>query len=127
MCGIPHIMGFEGKYGLSVVTSGGGDEPPVRAYMSRFLMATGIVSAGEVRATMGLVRGDDMPADIATRAESLGRKLVNAWRNQAEPDPAVKRDMDEFRERMRQLMLWKKDEWPWEFRYRVENRGLEQG
>jgi multimeric flavodoxin WrbA len=35
-CGVIHCMAFEGKYGASVVTSGGGDEKPIAEYMNHF-------------------------------------------------------------------------------------------
>ncbi len=36
-CGILHCIGFEGKYGASVITSGGGDEAPIAEFMNHFL------------------------------------------------------------------------------------------
>ncbi|HZE21311.1 MAG TPA: flavodoxin family protein, partial [Desulfobaccales bacterium] len=36
-----HCLGFHGKYGASVVTSGGGDEEPIAGYLNHFLMITG--------------------------------------------------------------------------------------
>lgn len=39
---IIHCLGFQGRYGDSVVTSGGGDEGPIAEYMNPLLMITGI-------------------------------------------------------------------------------------
>jgi multimeric flavodoxin WrbA len=51
-CGsMVHCLGFHGKYGAAVVTSGGGDEEPIGAYLNHFMMITGIQSAGSVWAT----------------------------------------------------------------------------
>ena len=76
-----HCIGFHGKYGASVVTSGGGDEEPIADYMNHFMMITGIQSVGSVWATMGLIFGDKFPEDITTRALDLGKRLVTAWKN----------------------------------------------
>ncbi|MCB2188794.1 MAG: flavodoxin family protein [Deltaproteobacteria bacterium] len=111
-----HCLGFAGKYGAAVVTSGGGDEEPIAEYLNQFLMMTGITPVGAVWATMGLIQGDEFPADIAGRADALGQRLVRAWRDQ-EQFPEVAARMAEFKERMRQLMLWRQDEWPWEYAY----------
>ena len=62
--GMIHCLGFHGKYGASVVTSGGGDEGPIAEYMNHFLMITGIQSVGSVWATMGSIFGDDFPEEI---------------------------------------------------------------
>lgn len=118
-----HCLGFHGKYGASVVTSGGGDEGPIAEYMNHFLMITGIQSVGSVWATMGLIFGDDFPEDIADRARDLGRRLVVAWRNQ-ESFPEIQEKMAAFKERMRQLMEYRKDEWPFEYQYWQNNWGL---
>jgi multimeric flavodoxin WrbA len=118
-----HCLGFHGKYGASVVTSGGGDEGPIAEYMNHFLMITGIQSVGSVWATMGLIFGDDIPEDIAGRARDLGRRLVAAWRNQ-ESFPEIQEKMADFKERMRQLMEYRKDEWPFEYQYWQNNWGL---
>jgi multimeric flavodoxin WrbA len=118
-----HCLGFHGKYGASVVTSGGGDEGPIAEYMNHFLMITGIQSVGSVWATMGLIFGDDFPEDIAGRARDLGRRLVAAWRNQ-ESFPEIQEKMAVFKERMRQLMEYRKDEWSFEYQYWQDNWGL---
>ncbi|MBU0544582.1 MAG: flavodoxin family protein [Proteobacteria bacterium] len=60
-CGIIHCMAFEGKYGASIVTSGGGDEKPIVDYMNHFLITTGMHPVGSVWATMG-----DLPENLFT-------------------------------------------------------------
>jgi multimeric flavodoxin WrbA len=117
-----HCLGFEGKYGATVVTSGGGDEEPIAEYMDHFLMTTGIQSVGSVWATMGLIR-EHFPADIKDRALRLGRRLVQAWRNK-EDFPELQQKMALFKERMRLLMVYRKEDWPFEYEYWKKNRGL---
>jgi hypothetical protein len=77
-----HCLGVYGKYGASVVTSGGGDEEAIAEYLNHFLMITGSQSVGSLWATMGLIFGNDFPEDISSRALDLGKRLVQAWRNQ---------------------------------------------
>ncbi|MGB8991896.1 MAG: flavodoxin family protein [Desulfobaccales bacterium] len=123
-CGsMVHCLGFHGKYGASVVTSGGGDEEPIADYLNHFLMLTGIQSVGSVWATMSLMVGDTFPEDIARRALGLGQRLVQAWRNQ-ETFPEIQGKMASFKDRMRQLMAYRKEEWPYEYEYWQKNWGL---
>ena len=122
-CGILHIMGFESKYGASVVTSGGGDEEPVAAYMNHFMVTTGITPVGSVWATMGALTDDEFTKDILDSAGDLGRKLVHDWKNKIE-SPEVTAGKTEFMKRMRQLMTYRKDEWPYEHEYWKKYRGL---
>jgi multimeric flavodoxin WrbA len=116
-CGVVHLMQFEGKYGAAVVTSGGGDEAPVAEYMNHFLITTGIRPVGAVWATMGAL------PDGRESARRLGHDLVQAWQTGA-VDPAAEQIMAAFRERMRQLMLWRRQEWPYEYEYWKSHRGL---
>jgi multimeric flavodoxin WrbA len=123
-CGIIHCLGFEGKYGASVVTSGGGDEPPIAEYMNRFLITTGVVPVGAVWATMGTISGDGFPDAIAQSARNLGAKLVTAAEKKEMP-PDVQAEMNAFSERMKRLMQYRKKEWPYEYAYWRQHRGLE--
>jgi multimeric flavodoxin WrbA len=124
-CGsMVHCLGFHGKYGASVVTSGGGDEEPIADYLNHFLMLTGIQSVGSVWATMGLIFADTFPEDIARRALDLGQRLVQAWRNK-EVFPEIQAKMTAFKERMRQLMEYRQEEWPYEYDYWKKTWGLE--
>ena len=123
-CGVIHLMEFEGKYGASVVTSGGGDEAPIAEYMNHFLITTGIRPVGAVWATMGALIDDNFTDDICKHAQKLGEDLVRAWKN-GTIDPSTENTMAAFRERMRQLMLWRKQQWPYEYEYWRSHRGLE--
>jgi multimeric flavodoxin WrbA len=114
--GTIHCLGFHGKYGASVVTSGGGDEEAIAEYMNHFLMITGIQSVGSVWATMSLICGDDFPEEIAIRALALGKRLVQAWSNK-ESFPEIQEKMADFKERMKKLMEYRKEEWPFEHEY----------
>jgi len=123
-CGVVHCLGFEGKYGASVVTSGGGDEKPIADYMNHFLAITGAIPVGSVWATMAEIEGHNFPQNIKKKAFTLGEKLVTAWRNKEripEWDPVT----SQFRERMRSLILWRRQEWPHEYQYWKDCRGLD--
>jgi multimeric flavodoxin WrbA len=115
-CGIVHCLGFEGKYGASVVTSGGGDEPPIADYMNHFLITAGIVPVGGVWATMGAISGDELPSEIREKAFDLGRELVTAWKSKSRPSE-VAETMNAFRSRMETLMRYREKEWPYEYEY----------
>jgi multimeric flavodoxin WrbA len=119
-----HCLGFHGKYGACVVTSGGGDEEPIAEYMKHFLMTTGIQSVGAIWATMGLISGEEFPEDIANQSKGLGQRLVQAWKNQ-EVFPDIQARMAAFKERMRQLMLYRREDWPYEYEYWQKHWGLE--
>jgi multimeric flavodoxin WrbA len=122
-CGAVHLQSFEGKYGAAVVTSGGGDEAPIADYMNRFLAACGAVPVGSVWATMGQIQGYDFPPDTREKALALGRRLVEAFEaGESSPDYAWL--TLQFKERMRSLMNWRKDEWPYEYEYWKAHKGL---
>jgi len=123
-CQAIHCLAFEGKYGVSVVTSGGGDEAPIAQYMNHFMMITGIRPVGAVWAAMGGIETEAFPDDIRNQAFELGKTLVSSWKEKvisAENENTIR----DFKERMRSLMLWRKAEWPYEYQYWMKHRGLE--
>jgi multimeric flavodoxin WrbA len=122
-CGVIHCMAFEGKYGASVVTSGGGDENPIAEYMNHFLMTTGIWPIGSVWATMGRISGETFPVEIQKKALRLGERLVHYWKRKRIPLRTDK-NMGLFRERMRALILYRKGQWPYEYEYWTSHRNL---
>ncbi len=122
-CGVIHCQGFEGKYGVAVVTSGGGDEAPIADYMQHFLATTGATPVGSVWATMGQIQDYNFPPELREKAFTLGEKLVKAWRDK-EISPEYKKISREFKKRMRSLMIWRREEWPYEYEYWRTHRGL---
>jgi multimeric flavodoxin WrbA len=126
-CGVLHTMGFEGKYGASVVTSGGGDEEPIAEYMNHFLAITGVVPVGSVWATMASISGDGFPDEIKNKARDLGKNLALAIQNKTSIPKNVMEEMNAFRERMEGLLLWRKDEWPFEYEYLMKKQGAKTG
>jgi multimeric flavodoxin WrbA len=115
-----HCRSLTGKYGVSVVTSGGGDEEPICDFMNHFLIMTGAVPVGSVWATMGLIEGDEFPDEIRQKAFDLGKKLVETWKAKTVPQDTAERLAD-FHERMKMLMTYRKDEWPFEYNHWLEH------
>ena len=120
-CGVVHRLGFEGRYGAAVVTSGGGNEKPIAEAMNYFLIKTGIGPVGEVWATMINVGEQDFPEDITNQALTLGKNIVAAVKNKIKTKK-VERRMQAFRKRMQSLVLSRKDEWSYEYKYWQEKR-----
>ena len=120
--GIIHCMAFWGKYGASVVTSGGGDEKAVAACMNRFLVVTGAVPVGAAGANMSAMPEGDFTPEVKEKARVLGGKLVRAWRAGTVPSGIAKR-RDNFKGRMLSLMKYRGKDWPYEVRYWREKRG----
>jgi multimeric flavodoxin WrbA len=123
-CGVIHTMAFDGKYGASIVTSGGGDEEPIAEYMNRFLITTGISPVGAVWATMGGIADGQFPDDIKEEAAALGARLVESCRSKA-AIPSAEDAKEEFRQRMQMLVQFRKDEWPYEHEYWQKHHGME--
>lgn len=121
-CGVIHCMSFRGKYGASVVTSGGGGEEPIAEYMSKFMVATGITPIGSVSATMGGLQGE-FPDNLKEEAKALGKKLVESCESKA-TFPEVEKAQAEFREHMQMLITLRKDDWPYEYEYWQEHYGM---
>ena len=122
--GVIHCMSFRGKYGLSVVTSGAGEDGPVIDYMNQFLLVTGVTPVGGVHAAMGTLPGGEFPEDLQQKARDLGAHLVKAWKSQ-EMDEDVLLAMTSFREKMRSLILCQKDHWPYEYAYWQRHHDLQ--
>jgi multimeric flavodoxin WrbA len=113
-CGTVHLLGFSGKYGAAVVTSGGGGDEPIIDYLQRFLTITGIHPVGGVHATMGALPDGEFTAGLQREARRLGEKLVTDWQQQLR-DPRVEMEIRAFSQRMRELVFWKKEEWAHEY------------
>ncbi len=121
--GALHLQEFRGKYGAAVVTSGGGDEEPIADYLQHFFAISGAVPVGAVWATMGSINGYDFPPEIRDRAFALGEKLVMAIKN-GDSNARYAEVTRTFSERMRLLMLYRREEWPYEYDYWKKHRDL---
>lgn len=115
-CGVIHCMQFWGKYGASVVTSGGGGDDSILEYMNHFLVTTGAVPVGSVSANMSAMPGETLSTEVLENARTLGKQLVNAWRSGEVPTDVNGR-RDAFRRRMQSLIEYRKEVWHYEYRY----------
>jgi multimeric flavodoxin WrbA len=121
--GAIHRMALQGRYGASVVTSGGEDNEAVAGYMNRFLLMTGIQPIGSVSATMACMPNGEFTSAVREQARDLGERLMAAWQDKFS-DPETEAEIKSIRDRMRQLIVWKKEEWPYEYGYWQEHHGL---
>jgi multimeric flavodoxin WrbA len=114
-CGcLIHLMALEGKYGISVETSGGGEDEEVLKYMEQFIAVLGARVVGSIGSPMAGVRMFPDEEALFAKARKLAKELCRSVQE--------KRSFPEqdafhyaFKERMRRLMLYKKDEWAYEF------------
>jgi multimeric flavodoxin WrbA len=108
-----HCMALDGKYGLSVVTSGGGDEWPIAQYLSHFMITAGVTPVDAVWAEMGTTRDRKLGDRIRGQAVRAGEHLVEAWKDKRRA-AVVDRLQDAHRDRMLALIAGYRDEWPYE-------------
>ncbi len=122
-CGVIHCMSFWGKYGASVVTSGGGGDEPVTEYINHFLVTTGALPVGGLGAAMSVMPDCGFTEEVREAARELGKRLVDAWRTKMVP-PQAEKGRNEFRERMLALVNYRKEEWPYEFQHWKERMSV---
>lgn len=121
-CGVVHCMQFWGKYGASVVTSGGGGDEPIVDYMNHFLITTGIIPVGGVSAAMSEMPEGGFTNQVQEKARTLGRRLVEGISGSEVPSD-IDQLRNNFRERMKLLTSYRKEEWPYEYQYWKEHMG----
>jgi multimeric flavodoxin WrbA len=115
-CSCPlHCQAMEGKYGAAVVTSGGGGEE-VEAYLLRFLRALGCRTVGGVTAEARQLEDERTRGPKCGEAAILGARLVEAIRTRAK-FPEQDNERAAFSRRMKELVGFRKDEWPYEYNY----------
>ncbi|MDD1706515.1 MAG: flavodoxin family protein [Methanoregulaceae archaeon] len=116
-----HCQKFEGKYGCSVSTAGGSFAKEVVEYQNSILRILGATTVGGVD-----VIPDSDPSALSSaekKANDLGGFLVNAIRSGIRyPDQDLMHS--EMKERMRALVLFKKDIWVHEYAYWKEKGWL---
>jgi multimeric flavodoxin WrbA len=115
-CGVVHLQGFQGKYGVAVVTSAGGREEQIADYLQQFIAFTGAIPVGAVWETMGLAWDNAYSKEKREKAFALGERLVNAC-NRKEPLHNFRDLALEFRQDMKNLVLSRRESWPYEYEY----------
>ena len=117
--GMLHCQVMNGTYTAAVVTSGGSGGEEVEAYLQRFARALGCWTVGGVTAEAGQLMNAEAKKERLQAAAELGLRLVEAIRVKKEY-PEQEPEKTAFYERMKQLMIMRKDEWPFEYKYWVK-------
>ena len=115
-CGFIHLQALDDTYGAAVVTSGSEESEVVEEYIQTYLRAVGCWTVGGVGAAAWQMGQEDPREEALSRAEALGKKLVECARQRA-TFPEQKPGRNEFRERMKKLVLANAEEWEYERRY----------
>jgi multimeric flavodoxin WrbA len=115
-CGLLHVQGLEGKYGAAIVSSGGDESREVEQYIGRFIRSLGAFTTGSIGASVRELHDPERWAEIQGRAQSVGRGLLEAIREE-KTYPDQEEEMEEFRERMRQVVEAHGEDWEYELRY----------
>lgn len=110
--GLIHLQSLEGKYGVAVETSGGGEDDEVLRYMKRVISVLGARVAGSIGTPMAGERQFPDQENLFARAREVGRELC---RSVVEKRRYIEQDLfhEMFRERMRQLVRYRQ-EWSYE-------------
>jgi hypothetical protein len=87
------------------------------------LITTGVIPVGSVWTTMGTIVGEGFPEDVLRQVRELGKKLVSA-RKEKVWIPGTEEVRRSFEGRMRRLMLYRKEDWPYEYGFWRVHRGL---
>lgn len=117
-----HCQRLLGKYGAAVCTTGGTGLKETGDYLEWLLRHTGTQSIGRV-----VSRLDDGPipedAKVLQEARSLGISLAQNIERGTE-FPEQLREQEEQRRYFRDVILRRKDQWGWEYRYWQEKGWL---
>ncbi|MBN2320656.1 MAG: flavodoxin family protein [Acidobacteria bacterium] len=115
-CGPLHCQAMQGKYGATVVTSGGAESKVVEKYMIGFLQIMGCWTVGSVGAEAQQIMDEKARAPKLKAAARLGTRLAKAIREKKTypGQVAVQRS---FYERMKSLVTMRKDDWNYEYKY----------
>lgn len=116
-----HCQMLLGKYGFSVSTAGGRNADRVCGYMNETLHIMGATTTGEAYAV--LADGEEAFDEACKKAYELGKDLVAAI-SEKRIYPEQEQFHDEMHERMKNLVLFQKDEWTHEYEYWKEKGWL---
>ena len=115
-CGPLHCQSMAGKYGVAVVTSGGGESEEVERYILRFLQNMGCWTVGSVGAEARHLADAGARAERLNAAASLGAQLVATIRAR-KTFPEQENMHRAFYDRMKMLVTHRKKEWTYEHEY----------
>lgn len=112
MADVIHAQQFDGKYGFSVTTSGGGNDDFILRIMNSFLTKSGATVIGGVGLAVGRHYAQ-LPAK-KEEARRLGSGLASAIEEQKVYPEQVKQH-EEFRERFSVSLKMNKDRWAFDY------------
>jgi multimeric flavodoxin WrbA len=115
-CGMLHCQALRGKYAVAAETSGGTGGQEVQRYLLRFERMMGCWTVGSVGATATDMADPARRQQVLAAAANLGKALVDAIRTRptfADQQP----ERDAFFQRMKGLVQFRKDDWPYEYQH----------
>ena len=115
-CGPLHCQAMHDKCGVAVETSGGTGGEEVQRYMLRFLQTLGCWTVGSVGATGMDLASPAARGPVLAKANELGKSLATAISGKVTfPEQTPERKA--FFERMKSLIQYRKDAWPYEYNH----------
>ena len=115
-CGLLHCQVMRGKYAAAVETSGGTGGQEVQQYILRFEQVLGCWTVGSVGAIAAELADPAQRTRAFDAAAGLGSALVDAVR-QKRTFPEQLPQRDAFFGRMKHLVQFRKDDWPFEYQH----------
>jgi multimeric flavodoxin WrbA len=111
-----HTQLLQGKHAAAVVTSGGAGSGEVETYLLRFLRTLGCWTVGSLGAEALQLFGDATRTGVLVAAAKLGADLIAAA-EEGRTFPEQEPEQAAFRERMKQLVTFRRQDWPYEYEY----------
>lgn len=115
-CGPIHCQAMHDKYAAAVETSGGAGGEEVQQYMLRFAQWLGCWTVGSVGSLGADLADPTRKGQAFAGAADLGRALVAAIA-QKQTFPAQVAEREAFFGRMKSLVQYRKDAWPYEYQH----------
>ena len=113
-----------GKYGATVMTSGGPYTGVGEEYLLLILGRMGFWKAGSIYAIQAQLTDEDERAKIMESAANLGNRVVKAIRSK-EIFPDQEAERNEFFETLKCVATMQKEVWPFAYEYMNSRWGLE--
>lgn len=116
-----HCQRLLGKYSVAVSTAGGSGAQEVADYLNQSLFIMGASIVGSVG--LNLSDGEELFQKGVDRSYQLGIQLADAILTKAEFSDQQE-GHNAMLDRMKQLISFRKDEWPYEYTYFVQKKWL---
>jgi len=113
---IIHCVGLEGKYGVVVETSGGGEHSKLLGYMEAAVNTVGAQSVGGIASVMAGFRTFPQEDALFVTAQELGMCLCRSM-EQKSHFPEQDAYLSAFRYRMMKLVEYRQKEWIYEYEF----------